>query len=145
MNGMEWPEGFVPERSERFSSRAVMSEIPTRHYRHRQDLHALDRRQPSFLPGVGHDYEGTSMRYFWAECCSRPLFVARHSTETYAACQSPPPTPASPGQTTASLGYWRAAYWRSETRPGRRCLAPSSGAPPDPLTARASPDRPCRP
>ena len=34
-----------------------MSEIPTRNYRHRQDLHAIDRRQPSFLPGVGHDNE----------------------------------------------------------------------------------------
>ena len=37
--------------------RAVMSEIPTRNYRHAQDLHAIDRRQPSLLPGVGHDYE----------------------------------------------------------------------------------------
>jgi hypothetical protein len=34
-----------------------MREIPTRNYRHMQDLHAIDRRQPSFLPGIGHDYE----------------------------------------------------------------------------------------
>ena len=32
-----------------------MSEIPTRNHCHAQEPHAINRRQPSFLPGVGHD------------------------------------------------------------------------------------------
>ena len=69
-----------------------MSEIPTRNYRHRQDLHALDRSQPSFLPGVGHDYEGTSMRHFWAlgHCgvvCTA-VYPANSFSNALASCKS---------------------------------------------------------
>jgi hypothetical protein len=34
----------------------LMNEIPTRNHCYAQGPHAIDRRQPSLLPGVGYDY-----------------------------------------------------------------------------------------
>ena len=78
-------------------SETVMREIPTRHYRHRQDLHALDRRQPSFLPGVGHDYEGTSMRLY-------ETFLGEVDQQRVVAQQV-----YSPSSSSSALASWRSA------------------------------------
>jgi hypothetical protein len=38
-------------------ARAVIGLMLTRNHCYVQNLHAIDHRQPSLLPGVGHDYE----------------------------------------------------------------------------------------
>jgi hypothetical protein len=52
----------------------------TRNYRHMQDLHATDRRQLSFLSGVGHDYEWHLYETFLGGMSLRHVLVCPLST-----------------------------------------------------------------